>query len=284
MAKKKVRTLRYKTMRINEQAPRAGEITQDKDTIIVHQVSDTEAKAYATDQNGKLLEITSSSQSNAEGSNAIDKGGFLEMLKSHLGEAKELLENAKLVKSTFVNDTDVPIRFRTESGRWIELKEREERVFYFNKAVVGTGSELLTFNGEDYPNQTFSITGTDELHYFGEYVRSSTVLRVRNTQQVRIKEVKNVRDVYYTVELEGDLEGRVYLGSGGETAYPSQDRVEVVHDEIPEVLLDVYDVHSDHLRVEVDGEEIQVYQQDASVAMYKIPARDARIRVTEVVQ
>lgn len=213
-----------------------------------------------------------------------EQGGFLEAVKNNIGEVKELLENAKLVKSAFVNNTDVPIRFRTESGRWIELKEREERVFYFKDGETRGISELLIFDGEHYPNQTFSITGTDELHYFGEYVRSSTVLRVRNTQQVRIKEVKNARDVYYTVELEGNLEGRVYLGSGGDIAYPSQDRVEVVHDEIPEVLLDVYDVHSDHLRVEVDGEEIQVYQQDASVAMYLIPARDARIRVTEVVQ
>lgn len=213
-----------------------------------------------------------------------EQGGFLEMLKSHLGEAKELLENAKLVKSTFVNNTDVPIRFRTESGRQIELKEREERVFYFNKAVVGTGSELLTFNGEDYPGQAFSINGGNGVRYLGDFIESSSVFNVENTQYTQITEVKNARNVRYTVELGEGLESHVYVGDAGNIAHSPQEIVETVHDGKQNVNLDVYDIHSDHLRVEVDGEEIQVYQQDASVAMYLIPARDARIRVTEVVQ
>lgn len=213
-----------------------------------------------------------------------EQGGFLEMLKSHLAEIKELLENAKLVKSAFVNNTDVPIRFRTESGRWIELKEREERVFYFNKAVVGTGSELLTFNGEDYPGQAFSIRGKDGVLYLGDFIESSSVFNVENTQYTQITEVKNARNVRYTVELGEGLESYVYVGDAGNIAHSPQEIVETVHDGKQNVNLDVYDIHSDHLRVEVDGEEIQVYQQDASVAMYLIPARDARIRVTEVVQ
>lgn len=270
MAKKKVRTLRYKTMSRNEQAPRAGEITQDKDTIIVHQVSDTEAKAYATDQNGKLLEIVAPSQDDAGGSNTAE--GFLEFLKNNLAEVKEIFYNDNLFSVSFHNKTDTPIVFHTESGRKLEIRTGKISNFYFQRATAGQGSELLFFLEKENAEKTFK---TSRGIYFGKDA-GNAMFSLDTTNMTIFEEVRNLRREVYEGELDRRLQGVAYLGSHQLDA-PIFRVDEMFDDSSSNYDLMVDNYLANQLLVTVNGEVIEHSQQDVSTTFYDIPTHSSRI-------
>lgn len=221
MAKqKKVRTLKYKTMSRSENAPVSGVITQDKDTIIVHQVSDTEAKAYATDQNGKLLEITSSSQSNAEGSNAIDKGGFLEM-------AREMPYIIKSIVMSGGKDWYFPIRAVGVEPIFHHNGERITQFSHLNKVNFyptneGADEQGIEFKSEDYPyyvgvrsKGSVGLIFGKNLGDYNYYYSTEYGTPVDEIHLIKIETDKEIRERVITVEYPEGAEVAVKPDSEG---------------------------------------------------------------------
>lgn len=58
--KKKVRNLKYISLRKEEQAPKIGSFIEEKDTLIAQKISDENVSLFMTDQNGKVMQAVGS--------------------------------------------------------------------------------------------------------------------------------------------------------------------------------------------------------------------------------
>lgn len=157
-----MRFVELQTRPLTEAAPAPGTITTEKDTLIAHQVSATEADLYVTDDKGKALKVRAGSTSSGGGGttppikdvltagNALDGKHFEGVLKSIDADVPNN------VSSTFYSDKDNVSYRRTTNDENTSFEVGSRGVsFSNNNASLNENTDFEAANSLRY-NKTNS--------------------------------------------------------------------------------------------------------------------------------
>ena len=135
-----MRFVELQTRPLTEAAPAPGTITTEKDTLIAHQVSATEADLYVTDDKGKALKVRAGSIQSGGG------GGTTPTLQEVLTagnelEGKEIVGDLNVISESPINPSEYYNLSATKDGYILESKSDIRN--YSSMLQIGTATGAI---------------------------------------------------------------------------------------------------------------------------------------------